>query len=316
MKNIFRFILVIALAVPGCVFGAVTVSVKNGTVEISGEKIHVKDVADVMSDDSAVKAKVEGLYVRMSAVPGQRVSVTREKLENIIKKYYPDADFFGDEKVYVLTRGTEVNYDRITEAAVKYVLENMPWKKEDAEIITKNAKSDLNLINGEVLLKVKEDNSVSFKGSVIVPVEVYLNGKFEKIEPVSMIVKVTAECLMAAADMPKGSIVTRDKVKTIRKDITAISGDVLTDLTAVDGLFTKRGIPAGTVLLHNMFDKPPLFKSGETVSVIVKIGALSLETSGTAGREGKEGEIVKVKLQTGKTLDGKVSADGKVIIEK
>jgi flagella basal body P-ring formation protein FlgA len=302
--------------IPNLLVGAVSVNLKSGAVEISAEKIYVKDVAVVMSSDAAAKQKIEGLYVKMSAIPGHRVSVTRERLENIIKKYYPDADFFGAEKVYVVTRSTKIDYDKITEAAVKYVTENMPWKKEDAEIITKNARRDINLIKGEVLLKVKEDNSVSFKGNVIVPVEVYVNGRFEKIEPVSFIVKVTTDCLMAATDMPRGSVLSQDMVKVIKKDITDISGEILTDISQAEGLYTKRGIPAGTILLQNMFDRLPLFKRGETVSVIVKIGSLSVETSGIPNKDGKEGELVKVKLQTGKTLDGKVSSDGRVIIEK
>ncbi|PKL92553.1 MAG: flagella basal body P-ring formation protein FlgA [Candidatus Goldiibacteriota bacterium HGW-Goldbacteria-1] len=316
MKNYVFVLLTAAFLLPNCIFGAVSVSLKSGSVEISAEKIYVKDVAVVMADNSAAKEKIEGLYLKMSAIPGHRVSVTRERLENVIRRYYPDADFFGAEKVYVITKSTKIDYDSVTEAAVKYVMENMPWKKEDAEIITKNARRDINLIKGEVLLKVKEDNSVSFKGNVIVPVEVYVNGKFEKIEPVSFIVKVTTDCLMAATDMPRGSILSQDMVKVIKKDITDISGDVLTDLSQVQGFYTKRGIPAGTILLNNMFDRLPLFKRGEPVSVIVKIGSLSVETTGIPNKDGKEGELVKVKLQTGKTLDGKVSPDGRVIIEK
>jgi flagella basal body P-ring formation protein FlgA len=78
----------------------------------------------------------------------------------------------------------------------------------------------------------------------------------------------------------------------------------------------KRGIPEGTLLLDQMFEKPSLFRRGDTVGVIVAIKGLSVETDGSVLRDGREGDIVKVKLGTGKIVEGKVNSEGKVKIEK
>jgi hypothetical protein len=77
----------------------------------------------------------------------------------------------------------------------------MPWKKEDVTVVIKGARGDTNVIEGNVLLKVKEDRRNRFKGNVIIPVEIYTDGKFNKIVPVSMTINVVTTCIVASRDI-------------------------------------------------------------------------------------------------------------------
>jgi flagella basal body P-ring formation protein FlgA len=312
--KILAFLLLIVMA--GALKANDVVTLKDGVVQTASDKVYVKDIADVSSDDPVLKQKLEELYVKMSAVPGQRISITREKLENIIKKASPGASIEGPEKIYVLTRNTTITTDSASGKAVEYVLQHMPWKKEETEIISKSGIKELNLPEGDVELKVKEDAKINFKGNVIVPVELYVDGKLVRIVPVSLVVKVETACLVAAQEIQRGTMLTEAMVKPVKKDITYQSGNVLTDVSMAVSKTAKRGIPEGTLLLDQMFEKPSLFRRGDTVGVIVAIKGLSVETDGSVLRDGREGDIVKVKLGTGKIVEGKVNSEGKVKIEK
>ena len=72
------------------------------------------------------------------------------------------------------------------------------------------------------------------------------------------------------------------------------------------------------MLLRSMFEITPLFKRGDKVSVVVKIKSVSIEASGIAMADGRQGERVDVKLIGKKsvTVQGKVAPSGAVIIEK
>lgn len=65
-----------------------------------------------------------------------------------------------------------------------------------------------------------------------------------------------------------------------------------------------------------MFETQPLFKRGANVGLIVQVNNVIVETEGIALADGREGDSVKVKLNNGKVLEGKVNYQGKVIIEK
>jgi flagella basal body P-ring formation protein FlgA len=93
-------------------------------------------------------------------------------------------------------------------------------------------------------------------------------------------------------------------------------GSVMTDVSMAANKLAKHAIMKGTVLSTDMFESAPMFRRGSTVNVVVKIRNISVETIGTALADGREGAAAKVKLESGRTLEGTVSSEGKVIIEK
>jgi flagella basal body P-ring formation protein FlgA len=291
------------------------VILKSSRVSVSKDKIYLGDIADFqgLSDDAA--NRLSTLYIRSAALPGFSVKVTKENVTNQVKKEFRYIRISGPASVEVYTEKSAVSRDSIVDTAKKYVLDNMPWKKEDVEIEARGSHKDIDVVGGEVLLNVRDEKEQEWKGNMVVPVEITVGGKFYKTEPVSLLVKVVTDCLIASEDIrPREPLDNR--VVMERRDLTYMPGRILTSPQQAAYKISKRGIAKGTILLADMFESAPVFRRGSIVSVVVKIHGISVETTGTSFDEGRDGGLAKVKLITGKTVEGKVSPDGKVIIEK
>lgn len=291
------------------------VILKKNRVEISKDKIYLGDVADISGVDSGAAEDLATIYIKRAALPGYAVKVTSLNVENQVRKEFRNIKITGPESVEVYTAKAEVTRQELVETAKKYVLEKMPWKADDVEIDPAGNRGNTDVIAGNVLLKVKEDNNIDFKGNILVPVEIYVDARFYKMEPVMLLVKAKADCLVASEDIrarePLGG-----RVLTVKKDITYFPGNVMTDISKAANKIAKRSIMKGAVLSGDMFESAPLFRRGSTVYVAVQIRSVSVETTGTALSEGREGGAVKVKMPSGKILEGTVSAEGKIIIIK
>jgi len=291
------------------------VILKKNSVEISRDKIYLGDVADISGVDANQAEDLATIYIKRAALPGYSVKVTRENIENQVRKDFRAIKVTGPDYVEVYTAKAEVPGADLVETAKKYVLENMPWKKEDVVITPPGKKAAVRIIAGNVLLKVSSENKINFRGNVLVPVEIDVDTRFYKLETVMLNVRVRADCLVSSEDI-KAREPLAGRFVTDKKDITYMPGDIITDVGMAANKLSKRAIMKGTVLSADMFESAPLFRRGSTVNVVVKIRNISVETTGTAFDDGREGGPAKVRIQNGKILEGTVSADGKVIIAK
>ncbi|MBP7793252.1 MAG: flagellar basal body P-ring formation protein FlgA [Candidatus Goldbacteria bacterium] len=290
------------------------VVLKNSTVYISRDKIYLGDIADFYNAGEDLLNEISTLYIKHAASPGYSVIITREIVENQLSKKYKTIDIEGPQTVKVVTEKATIEIDDIKKTVENYILENMPWKKEETEIIIKDIKENISTLNGNVLLKIKDEKIKNFKGNKIIPVEVTVDGKFYRIIPVSVLIKVTTDCMVAGQNIKIKEPVI-DKVILQKTDITYLPNDVITDVETVRNKISRHAIAKGTVILNSMLDSMPIFKRGDNVTVAVKRGNITVETTGISMEDGKEGSIVKVKLVTGKIIEGRVLSDGKVIIQ-
>ncbi|MFP4466742.1 MAG: flagellar basal body P-ring formation chaperone FlgA [Candidatus Goldiibacteriota bacterium] len=294
---------------------AVEVVLKSGDLNAESGKIYLEDIADILNAPRDAEKKLRRIYVKRAAYPGKKVSVTRARVINLVRRHYGDIKVSGPGKIYVKTRKKTVLGEDAAETALRFLEKKMPYKKEDVKIKVKSVRERINVPDGEVLLKPRQDSDARLKGSVIVPVEIFVDGKLYSTVPVSLMAKVKTDCLAASVDIPRRTMVDDSMFGKKRMDITYLPDDVISDPAVLETRITKRGIPAGTVLLRSMFESIPLFERKQRVRVIAKRGDLEVETFGEALREGREGDRVKVRLLTGKTVEGSVNEEGKVIIQ-
>jgi len=293
-----------------------TVVIKDKKIEVAKDKIYLGDIAFINGFDIERQEKLKVLYIVRAAMPGEKVTISKELIENKVKRIYQAAIIEGPDEIEVFTEKSDIAGQDVAKTAKDYLFDHMKWPKEDVEITVSKTREDLQLLQGKVLLKVK-DNNINFKGNVIVPVEIYVNNQFYKIEPVKFFVKVNTECVVSETGIKKGDIPDLTTIIKTKKDITYLPEDVITDPLEIQNRIAKRAISPETVLLYSMFESRPLFKRGDTVYVIVKIKSLEVQSEGQAFSDGREGEKVKVKLINGnKIVEGIVNSDGKVIIEK
>ncbi|MCE5299877.1 MAG: flagellar basal body P-ring formation chaperone FlgA [Spirochaetia bacterium] len=292
------------------------VVVKQGDVYISGVRILLPDVADYLNVEPDTKAKLDELYIKRAALPGNRLVLSRNYIESKVIKQFPGIKVTGAETINVWSSKASVPRADIEKTARDFILENMPWKPEDVQIKVKEISGTVAVLDGEVLLKVIEGETVKFKGNVVVPVAIFVDGRQYRIEPVSMVIRVFAPVAVAAADIGRGAQPDVSFVSMERNDVTFLPEGIITDSSWLNGKAAKRAVQKGVILTKDMFEFIPLFRRGSVVPVVARIRAVSVETRGVAQSDGRPYDTVRVKLDNGKMIEGRVDENGKVIIEK
>lgn len=287
---------------------------KNAPIYISKDKIYLGDIADFYNIDEDLMAELSTIYIKRAALPGYSVVITKDTVKNQLNKKYKTINIEGPDSVKVITEKASVKTVDIKKIVEDYILENMPWKREEVEITIKDIKENINTIDGDVHLKVKGEKIKKFRGNEIIPVEITVNGRFYRLIPVSVLIKVTTECLVATQNIKMNEPIA-DKVALQKKDITYLPDDVISDINIIKNKISRQAISKGSIILYKMLDSSPFFKRGDTVTVVVKRGGVTVETTGVSMEDGKEGHMVKIKLVTGKIIEGRVNFDGKVIIQ-
>ena len=292
-----------------------TAAIKEKEASVSSDRILLKDVADVSGVSGAEKEALENLYIKRSAVPGYRALLTKDYIANKVEKAFPGTQIKGPEKISVFTHSTGVKAADVRLKAEELIRGKMPWKEEDVKISVKGQAADKNVPDGEVVLNARETDRQKYRGNVIVPVDIEVDGRYYRTEPVSVLVEVNSECYYSETDIKKGAQINITDVKAVRQELTFLPDDIITDASFLTNKSAKRPIGKGTLLTESMFEKMALFKRGDAVKIAVIIGNATVETSGIAKEAGREGDEVEVTAGTGKTLKGVVGAGGNVIIQ-
>ncbi len=126
-------------------------------------------------------------------------------------------------------------------------------------------------------------------------------------------VKLYRHIVVAARALPRKTVVREHDVKLLRRDVAGLTAGYLEDVSAAVGRVVKRPLTVGAILEPGALDNQRLVRRGEKVTIVARIGGLTVQMSGKALMGGAAGERVRVKnLSSGKVVEGTVSASGVV----
>jgi flagella basal body P-ring formation protein FlgA len=98
-------------------------------------------------------------------------------------------------------------------------------------------------------------------------------------------------------------------------DLTGVPMRALLTVAAVKGLTARRDIAAGEALTDAVLRVPPMVKSGDTVDATVRIGTVSVTTTGTASGSGQVGDVIRVmQPHSSRLLNARIVGPGAVEI--
>jgi flagella basal body P-ring formation protein FlgA len=123
--------------------------------------------------------------------------------------------------------------------------------------------------------------------------------------------KVSAKVVVAATDLMAGKFLSPSDVLLERHDISGLP-DSLSELTAVEGMSTRRSVRAGDVLRQNMLVAPPLVRRGDPVRIVARRDQIEVSMSGEALDTGARGATVRVRNSSGATIRARVTEAGTV----
>lgn len=131
-------------------------------------------------------------------------------------------------------------------------------------------------------------------GRVAVPLQLSVNGKrFRTLYP-RLSIRVWQDVWVAEDRISRGTLFDPSMAKATRRSLETVMGSAPSSLKGLTGAVARREIPAGSVLVAEMFQFPPLVHSGSMVTVRLVSGDLTITTQGQAMGNGTLGQLVKV----------------------
>lgn len=100
------------------------------------------------------------------------------------------------------------------------------------------------------------------------------------------------------------------------RELSTLPRGYLTALEQADGLSLRQDVSAGTPLRADILQRPRLITRGQSVTVIVFAGGLEVRTRGIALADAAAGDRLRVKSASKRIVEGQVSENGMVRVDK
>lgn len=127
-------------------------------------------------------------------------------------------------------------------------------------------------------------------------------------------VSVYGDFLVAATTLGQGQVIGPRDVKFQRGDLTTLPPNIFTSEKQVIGRVSRIAMNVGTVLKQEMAELPTIVKTGQNVRVISLGNGFNISAEGQAQNNATQGQMVHVRVASGKTVSGVASANGQIEI--
>ena len=108
-----------------------------------------------------------------------------------------------------------------------------------------------------------------------------------------------------------GSMLTPDDVMLVpaRGNMASVS---VTALNETIGQVVGQNLPAGLILRRGLLRQQQVIQSGQKVQLMATDGSFQVSAEGVALKNGSVGEVIGVRMPSGRVISGVVSASGAV----
>lgn len=272
-------------------------------IKTSKEKIILGDIAQLRGCDPAWKE----ILLAHIMTPGAIVELpsgyikARLKLKGVpiekIKLNIP-------ETVKIKREAIRISKKDLIAIAKHCIQKNNPWGKR-LRIIDIKAKNGLLLPKGRLTYSCQLFSSPL--GSFSIPIVFKVNGEIAARTWVMAKTRLVVPIVVSAYPIRRGEIITKDKIRIIKKDVSRPLAGIFTKEEALLGKRAKINIGANRIIYKNMVEIPPLIKRGQRVTIVAESYSLRVTAPGKAKEDGRLGDIIKVEnLISKKVIMGKV----------
>lgn len=119
---------------------------------------------------------------------------------------------------------------------------------------------------------------------------------------------------VASQSLPGGAIVQRSDIEPVTGSLDNQPGGLIFNADQIIGQRLTRAIDAGKPLLENQLRQQWRLRAGQTVDLVTAGSGFRIRSQGKALNNAAVDDVLKVKTAGGRTVSGKVAADGQVMI--
>ncbi len=294
--------------------------------DVVGPDILLGDIAEVETADVELARKLRELSLGRAAIPGQTRDLTLATIRvRMRQQSLPEKEISLEAEhtsVSVLTRAQTVSGDTIAEAAeAAIVAQGLPNSTGiDAAarpelVLLCPAPGALTVADGEVDIRTERVMGTP-PGSVIVPVDVFVDGTVERTVMVRCDARVVLDVVVTTSPLQRHDVLDAGNVAVERREFASLPRGLLSSAVvgddAVNGqLRATRPLTAGTVLTESMVETVPVVFRGQPVQIVAATARIHVAAPGVALEDGRIGDLIRVENSTsGHVIRARVTAAG------
>ncbi len=315
MKLIASTILVALIASCGLTSqnAQVKVLVKPEAVVTSMRSVKLADVAEIRGPAEIVR-KLGEVSVAPAPMPGQAKNIDLSSLKARLKTAGLDktADISGPSKLIIVGKATKFDATELVEYAKSYLITLLPAGDRTYEIEVQREPRELVVVGEVADLRPRLLGMAPRFGTNTIALDAVVNDKVVATTSVALVVKAVAKVLVATTAIRQGEIISETNTTWQTRDITKLQ-NVIEAGNEVTGRIARRSITAGTPITTADVADPPVVLNGETVTLTVICGAVTIRTTAEAKQDGKVGDVIWIKpLPSDQEVRAKVVGSGMV----
>jgi flagella basal body P-ring formation protein FlgA len=209
-------------------------------------------------------------------------------------------------------RAQALTQEKMDTVVRQYVLGNGPWKPKNIEVRIMPFQP-VSLPSGTVSYRILKPTKGITPGLQSLLVAAEVNGKEVARLWIKAEIRVFDDVLVTSYPLAHHEIVSADKVRLERRDISSVAARPFSRMDEVAGLEAARALEVNEVLTQKSLNRPTLMRRGSAIVLVYESGSLRVETPGVAEEGGKVGDLIQVKNpDSGKLLRGLV-LDGRTV---
>ena len=115
--------------------------------------------------------------------------------------------------------------------------------------------------------------------------------------------------------LQRGTVIQRSDIKLVKRPLTDLRGQYVSDAKQVVGMELKRPVTPDTIMTLNMLAKPKIVRRGQTVAIRAKMAGLQVQMMGKALSDGSSGDYIRVEnTRSKRTIEGMINEDGSITV--
>jgi flagella basal body P-ring formation protein FlgA len=285
---------------------------------VTSGKVCLRDIASLDGTDANLVGGISGLYITDAPEFGTVRTFSRRQIEEIIRRSRDSAfgiRVTGAPIVQIRLQEREARAEEIAPVLKAFIVEKTPWTEEEIEILSIKNLEKIRMPIGESDLRISAKSPVFGKARVLVPFDVFGDGKSLASFWVTAEICVKAAILTAAKRILYGKTITEGDIAKVETEIEDLNGAFLRDADEVIGKVTKHSFSPGDPLTPEFFEKPFLVKSGDTVHLRLERNGLVFTSLARAEQDGRLGQVIRVRnFEFSSVLKAKVTGRAQVEI--
>lgn len=268
---------------------------------VRSDTIVLGEIATIKGGLQFIK-NIANIPVGKSPLPGKERTIKKSNIITRLKQYdvnLKQVKLDCPKQVKIYTDSIPFSEKQIADIARKCIIKNMPWDSSNVKIRDFHCKPVV-LPYGKVSYSFTHQKNEDYLGKVSAELSFYVDGEFVKNVRFSAYVMVLAPVAVSLRSIGRHEVVDASKIKMEKRDITYLPHNTIMNMQEIAGKRAKGRILPGVVLQQGLFEKEPLVRKGEMITIYVETDSFRITAPGEALEDGCEGDMVRVCNTTSK----------------